>query len=332
MSKISSESYGILDDRYIYLELEMGKGKTSKVYKAKDFFSEKNYAVKIFEEYSQEFENEVLINKKILNSKKNTNFFIKYISSSLNGTFYIDGSKVKACYILYELATKGDLCNYLINNQNGFNEKNCKIMCYKILKALQALHELGICHRDIKSDNILLDGERFDVKIGDFGVSSFFFVENKKKLQKGKYGTYLYMAKEVYKKYKYDGELADIYSTGILFFTLLTGKFPFPSAIKDGIIINPYYKFIEDKDYETYWEKLKVDYSIDGLSSDFKDLFLQMVDSEPSERPIISKILNHNWMKEITNLNEEEFKKYEENLISELKEREENLKKPKNIV
>ena len=79
MSKISSESYGILDDRYIYLELEMGKGKTSKVYKAKDFFSEKNYAVKIFEEYSQEFENEVLINKKILNSKKNTNFFIKYL-------------------------------------------------------------------------------------------------------------------------------------------------------------------------------------------------------------------------------------------------------------
>ena len=66
---MSQNCYGILDGQYI-LEDEIGDGGTANVYKAKDFFSEKNYAVKIFEEYSQEFENEVLINKKILNSKK----------------------------------------------------------------------------------------------------------------------------------------------------------------------------------------------------------------------------------------------------------------------
>ena len=156
-SKVCSEYCGILDSQYI-LESQIGSGGFSKVYKA--YIEDNIFAAKIFEQYNEEVrkkvEKEIKFNQNILESKTHSHFFINYISSSLNGTFYIDGSKVKACYILYELATKGDLCNYLINNQNGFNEKNCKIMCYKILKALQALHELGICHRDIKSDNILL--------------------------------------------------------------------------------------------------------------------------------------------------------------------------------
>ena len=70
--------------------------------------------------------------------------------------------------------------------------------------------------------------------------------------------------------------------------------------------------------------KLKEE-GIDGLSPEFKDLFLKMVAFEPSERPTIKEILNHDWMKEVSNLNEEEFKQYEEDLISELKEREENF-------
>ena len=65
------------------------------------------------------------------------------------------------------------------------------------------------------------------------------------------------------------------------------------------------------------------------FSPEFKDLFEKMVAFKPSQRPTIKEILNHDWMKEITNLNEEEFKKYEEDLIIELKEREENLKKSK---
>ena len=60
---------------------------------------------------------------------------------------------------------------------------------------------------------------------------------------------------------------------------------------------------------------------IDGFSPEFKDLFKKMVHFKPSQRPTIEEILNHFWMKEINCLNEEEFKKYEEDLISELKER-----------
>ena len=50
-----------------------------------------------------------------------------------------------------------------------------------------------------------------------------------------------------------------------------------------------------------------------------------MVAFNPNERPTIEEILNHDWMKEITNLNQEDFRIYEEKLIEELKSRERML-------
>ena len=54
-----------------------------------------------------------------------------------------------------------------------------------------------------------------------------------------------------------------------------------------------------------------------------------MVSYNPKERPTIEQVLNDEWFKDITNLKEEELKKYEQELISELKEREEIIKIPK---
>ena len=182
MSKMSADNYGILDEKYI-LECEMGEGATSTVYKAKDSLSGKYYAVKIFEEHSEIFDREVLFNSRIIKSKNNNHFFIKYISSSLHGTLDKDGFKEKKCYILYELASKGDLFRYIKCYGNGFNEEYSKVISYKILKGLKALHKLKICHRDIKADNILID-EKYNIKIADFGLSGFIYGNNGKILQK----------------------------------------------------------------------------------------------------------------------------------------------------
>ena len=324
MSKMSADNYGILDEKYI-LECEMGDGATSTVYKAKDSLSGKYYAVKIFEEHSEIFDREVLFNSRIIKSKNNNHFFIKYISSSLHGTLDKDGFKEKKCYILYELASKGDLFRYIKCYGNGFNEEYSKVISYKILKGLKALHKLKICHRDIKADNILID-EKYNIKIADFGLSGFIYGNNGKILQKEKVGTQEYMAPEVIQKKEYDGEKADIFSTGVLLFTILSSRIPFPNAkiFNEGNQIDQLYRFIKEKKEETYWKTLK-EVGIDGFSPEFKDLFLKMVAFEPSERPTINEILNHDWMREVSNLNEEEFKQYEEDLISELKEREEYL-------
>ena len=102
MTKKNSDNYGILDEKYI-LECEMGDGATSTVYKAKDSLSGKYYAIKLFKNPSKIFFREVLFNQRILKSKDNSHFFVKYISSSLNGSLDVDGFKETKCYILYEV-------------------------------------------------------------------------------------------------------------------------------------------------------------------------------------------------------------------------------------
>ena len=319
LSKMNSEYCGILDSKYI-LEYKIGSGAFSKVYKAHS--SDKIFAVKIFDKYSEAIKEEVEIetkfNQKILESKNHTNFFIKYISSSLNGTLDIDGNNEQKCYMVFELASKGNLAHYIKRNKTGLDEKNCKVISYKILKALQALHEVGICHRDIKAENILLDGERFEVKISDFGLSNFIQGQNGKILQKGKVGSYEYMAPEVISGKEYDGEKADIFSAGILIFTLLKSFLPFP--VDNITRKRKNYSIFISKKEERFWNILK-DLDVE-FSLEFKDLFKKMVNYKPSDRPTIEEILRHDWMKELTRLNKEEFKKYEDNLIKELKKRE----------
>ena len=321
INNICTEYSGILDSQYI-LENEIGGGSNSTVYKAKDYFSQKHYAIRIFNEHSEIFDREILFNKKILESENQNHFFIKFIYSSLNGILYIDGLKETKCYILYELASKDNLFKFIYSNKTGFDEKNCKFIIYKILKAVQALHKKGISHNDIKPQNILLDGEKYDIKIGDFGRSSYIHGENGKNLKKEKIGTDEYMAPEVYLGLKYNGEKADIYSIGILLFSLLKCLTPFP--VDKITKKRKYYSYFVKNKEEKFWEMLK-NLGIDGFSPEFKDLFKKMVHLKPSQRPTIEEILNHDWIKEITYLNEEEFKKYEEDLICELKEREVNL-------
>ena len=318
-SNMCSEYCGILDSQYT-LECQIGMGGFSKVYKAHSL--DKTFAAKVFAKYNEEIkkeaEREIKFNKIILESETHSHFFIKYISSSLDGSLDIYGNKEQKCYIVLELASKGNLTHFLECNKDGLDEKHCKVISYKILKALQALHEIGICHRDIKADNIFLDGERFDVKIGDFGLSNFIYGQNGKNLQKGRVGSYEYMAPEVFKGQEYDGEKADIFSTGILIFTLLKNFFPFP--IDNITKKRKNYSIFISKKGERFWKMLK-DLGSE-FSPEFKDLFKKMVAYKPSDRPTIEQILNHDWMIEVTNLNEVDFKKYEDALITELKKRE----------
>ena len=52
---------------------------------------------------------------------------------------------------------------YIKVNSKGLQEQNCKVMAYKILLAIQSLHIMGICHLDIKPDNILIYGDNFEL-------------------------------------------------------------------------------------------------------------------------------------------------------------------------
>jgi serine/threonine protein kinase len=299
---------------------EIGDGGSSKVYKSFDYFTEEEYAIKVFNDTSSSMEREILFNKIITRSQ--SPFFVKYISSS-SGYLVTDKTHYFKNYIIFELASKGDIFEYINCGSKGFSEQNCKVMIYKIIITIQALHKMGICHRDIKPQNILLFGENFEIKICDFGLSSIIYGKSGKNLIRGIVGTKGYQAPEIIEGKDYDGEKADIFSLGVLLFNLLNGKPPFKTAkiIDNGRKEDQLYKFINENS-DLYWKTML----LTGLSLEFKKLFIRMVAYDPNKRPTIKEILNDDWLKEITNLKPDEFKIYEENLIKELKKREEIIK------
>ena len=81
MKSLSENSIGILDGKYILMK-NLGEGYSSQVYKVKDSLTNKIYAAKVFNKYTQSIEKEIEHNK-IISQNINTQFpnFIKYISS-----------------------------------------------------------------------------------------------------------------------------------------------------------------------------------------------------------------------------------------------------------
>ena len=91
------------------------------------------------------------------------------------------------------------------------------------MQGISYLHANGIVHRDIKLENILLDGHG-NVKIGDFGVSKKVAFNE---VLFEQCGTPAYIAPEIIREIGYIGYPIDIWSAGICLFAILYGNVPF---------------------------------------------------------------------------------------------------------
>ena len=90
------------------------------------------------------------------------------------------------------------------------------------------MHETGkIVHRDLKLDNCFVD-KCMIVKIGDFGTCKL--IDEESTMLKSKVGTDIYMAPEIFSSQPYEGPPVDIYSLGVILFTLLNAQFPYTRA------------------------------------------------------------------------------------------------------
>ena len=93
----------------------------------------------------------------------------------------------------------------------------------KLVRAIAHCHENGVCHWDLKPDNILIDKNN-EVKVIDFGLSKH--LGKNINTFKSRVGTPAYMAPEVILGNPYDCK-ADIWSLGVIMYTLITGTLPF---------------------------------------------------------------------------------------------------------
>jgi len=334
MQSNSETPIGILDQRYILLKY-LDYGGSSEVYKVKDNLSNKIYAAKIFNKNSPSIKTEIE-NNEIISQNFNPQIpnFIQFITSSV-GPFELkknsqnnDAPENKA-YIIFELGTKGELLKYIKCTNEKLDERFVKVIIIELVKAVRYLHVLGLCHRDLKLDNIALSGDQYTLKLLDFGFSSKIIRTNggKAEYQTEYLGTERYAAPEVLKCIPYDGEKADIFSLGAILFNLRTNspgfyqaKYYNPKLVRDPNLL--LYNYIIFKKYEDYWKTIGRIINVDELSVQFKELYQKMVAYNPDERPTLGQIFNDDYFDDIRALNEDQLQALKQEIINEFRRRE----------
>ena len=124
-----------------------------------------------------------------------------------------------------ELCAGGDLLNY-VRKRKKLDEEEAKVLFKQIIQGLGYIHKKRILHRDIKLDNILLDGKG-KVKIADFGVSKYVKPHD---IMHEQSGTPAYIAPEILREKGYAGFQADIWSAGVVLYAMLFGTVPFKAS------------------------------------------------------------------------------------------------------
>ena len=196
-----------IDNKYAILEIK-GKGGSAYVYLVKEPNTEKLYAVKILKKENNLLQKELEI-LNILKKVKNP-YMIHLVDSGVGDIVRANKPTVTKQYLILEYAPKGQLIDYILVPKLGLQEKYSKVIFTKILKGIQICHKNGICHRDLKMENILLD-EKYNPKICDFGLATI----NSQFLTKD-CGTSRYKAPEILSQESYDGIKADIFSLGVV--------------------------------------------------------------------------------------------------------------------
>ena len=306
----SNENKKILDDKYLILE-KKGHGATANVYKIQDKNSNNIYAAKVLKINSKYFDKEIET-LKLIKSPYIVNL-IDYGNGKILKNNFLSENKQ---YIILEYAEKGQLFDYISFPKKGFGEKFGKVIFRKILKGILSCHQSGICHRDIKIENILLD-KNFNPKIADFGFSTFIKGKEGNGILNSYLGTKNYAAPEILLHRNYNGIKIDVFSLGVVLILLVIGKFGFIKAS----IEDKFYNYIKKNNFEKYWEILSNQFP--QTSQEFKNLYQSMVNYNPDKRPTIQEILDKDpWLDEIKILNNEEIKNLENEIYNEFLNRE----------
>lgn len=133
-----------------------------------------------------------------------------------------EGSRHK--YLVLEFVGRRSLFDLVYSEREDcIREGYAQNIFGKVVNGIEYLHTKGVCHRDLKLDNIIV-GDKNRVKIIDFGFSME--TEPNKKISVF-CGTPSYIAPEILKKEPYDGMKADIWSLGVCIYRSLSGGFPF---------------------------------------------------------------------------------------------------------
>ena len=134
-------------------------------------------------------------------------------------------------YLVMDMADNGDLLEY-IRSKGALPEEKARDFFRQLIEATAYMHDRDIVHRDLKCENLLLT--QFNViMISDFGFSRIQMKApetQKRKLSRTFCGSYAYAPPEILRGIAYDGTMADIWSLGVVLFTMVCASLPFDDS------------------------------------------------------------------------------------------------------
>ncbi|ELV10329.1 Serine/threonine-protein kinase SIK1 [Tupaia chinensis] len=192
-------------------------------------------------------------------------------------------------YIVTEFAKNGEMFDYLTSNGH-LSEHEARRKFWQILSAVDYCHSQRIVHRDLKTENLLLDAN-MDIKLAGkggilghtgrcyFGFGNFYKAGEPLSTW---CGSPPYAAPEVFEGKEYEGPQLDIWSLGVVLYVLVCGSLPF-----DG----PNLPTLRQRVLEG---RFRIPFF---MSQDCEALIRRMLVVDPARRITIAQIRQHRWMR-----------------------------------
>uniref|UniRef100_A0A8C7J8I2 non-specific serine/threonine protein kinase n=1 Tax=Oncorhynchus kisutch TaxID=8019 RepID=A0A8C7J8I2_ONCKI len=182
----------------------------------------------------------------------------------------------RTLYLVMEYASGGEVFDYLVAH-GRMKEKEARAKFRQIVSAVQYCHQKHIVHRDLKAENLLLDAD-MNIKIADFGFSNEFTMGNKLDTF---CGSPPYAAPELFQGKKYDGPEVDVWSLGVILYTLVSGSLPF-----DG-------QNLKELRERVLRGKYRIPFY---MSTDCENLLKRFLVLNPAKRGTFEQIMKDRWI------------------------------------
>ncbi|OHS98978.1 CAMK family protein kinase [Tritrichomonas foetus] len=124
-------------------------------------------------------------------------------------------------YVFLEFCPGGELFQHIVDS-GRLQEDQAKPIMKQILESVHYIHQMGVSHRDMKPENLLLD-QVGHTKISDFGLSRFL---DKNGLASTPCGSPCYASPECISGAPYNGRTSDCWSCGVILYAMVTGQLP----------------------------------------------------------------------------------------------------------
>ncbi|KAI9668890.1 MAG: hypothetical protein M1831_000960 [Alyxoria varia] len=203
-------------------------------------------------------------------------------------------------YIVTQLALGGELFDRICE-KGRFTEKDAALTLRQVFEAVDYLHQRNVVHRDLKPENLLYvtKDANSSLVLADFGIAKT--LDSQHEVLTSMAGSFGYAAPEIMQRQGH-GKAVDIWSMGVITYTLLCGYSPFRSENMTDLIHETSSGKVVF--HERYWR---------DVSKDAKDFIRSLLQPSPQLRPTSKQALQHRWLTGLTAT--------DHNIVSELRSR-----------